>query len=670
MTSYERAQRTTTILADGLDEIAGIVGLQLELSEPAIHLAARADAARADRFKIVVVGGFNRGKSTLLNAVLGYDILPQKVVPSTAIITLIEFSEQPTARVRFADEKTPDEVLSIEEFRRRFVLGDNDFVEGQADKDRFSNVDHAVVGYPIELCRHRVELVDSPGLQDDPIRTARTERFLTKADAVVMVLDATMLLQEEEVHFLNTKLLPLGFTNIFFIINKWNMIDQMIIDESQASKLYADLEARIAERLTKFCEIAGKDYSAERIFRVNALAALRGRMRTPRASAMIEESNVPAFEESLQRFLVEDRGKARTDVILGAIKSTTVEVQRFIDTQVNMAKKSIAEIEAEQKALNPKLDRLRGIKRHIEGYLDAQSANLQDRLTTSFQHQISKIDKDLDESVDKFDLSELTKGVMIWVAATDWARPDENKFVRKVERHLLPQVTRFLEQEFAEWQVSVVKNEMLAVSIDVQTHLQEEAAEYQRVLWEIEERLGIAGGTLQIKELVERWVSSGGTEGGAAGIEFTTIGVAMLGDMSYLIGGIVVDIVAEVVYHLAAAWIPVVGALVTGVRLALREMNIRDDMKKSIIQGLREKLRELEHSRSALIRTQIKTDFDGLRRRISGSIDEEIAMIDASLQTVIDHKRESQFSAEEEQQRLEAARDTIEAIVDRIRATV
>ena len=40
-----------------------------------------------------------------------------------------------------------------------------------------------------------------------------------------MVLDATALLTEDEIHFLETVLLPEGLHNIFFVINKWNLIN-------------------------------------------------------------------------------------------------------------------------------------------------------------------------------------------------------------------------------------------------------------------------------------------------------------------------------------------------------------------------------------------------------------------------------------------------------------
>jgi hypothetical protein len=58
------------------------------------------------------------------------------------------------------------------------------------------------------------------------------------------------------------------------------------------------------------------------------------------------------------------------------------------------------------------------------------------------------------------------------------------------------------------------------------------------------------------------------------------------------------------------------------------------------------------------------------RNVAAGNIDEEIAIIEASLQSIIDRKRDQEFSAEQDQQRLESTRTAIAATIDRIHAVV
>jgi hypothetical protein len=611
----------------------------------------------------LVVGEFKRGKSTLLNALLGDDVLPRKVAECTAVVTLIRYGSRAEVQVRFEDGQV-EGPITIDEFRRRYELRLEDSEDRNTAVDRFSRVDHAVLSYPLELCRHRVELVDSPGLGSHQTRSLRTQKFLPKADAVVFVLYAPQFLKEDESHFLEAVLLPMGLKNVFFVINGWNLIEDSVVRPEDADREREELETYIRQRLNPFCFIDGHDRSSERIFRVNALGALKARMRRPPGLAMLEESNVPAFEESLQRFLVEDRGRARTDATLGALRTASAEADRYIATQLALADRSVSEIEAERVALQPKLDRLRGIRQHVVGYLDSQSATLQDRLVISFQGHIRKLDEALPAEVDKLDLSEITKGSMVWVSLSDWMRRDENKFAHKVERCLTPQVRRLLERHFATWQQSVVKNEMQAVMIDVDKHLQEEAAEYQRVMREIEEQVGIHTSPLQIKELVARWL--GYQEGSAGASRFALDAGGAFGDMSWVVGSIALDVAAEVLLHMASVWIPIVGVVITLVRLACRELTLRSQLKEKIVVALREGLAMANLNEATKIRGRIRDGFDGLKEKVSGNIDEEIALIDASMQAIIDRKKNREFSAQEERQRLDKARQTIAATVEQL----
>ena len=664
----EKQKEKTLQLAAGLDEIADIVGHRLGLSTQMDDLHRRAESLRNGRFRIVVIGDFDNGKSTLLNAVLGARILPQSFTPSTAIISVIEYADTPQVRVKFLDGRE-DELLSLDDFRGRYILNEEDWDGNCTVTDRFTAVDLAVVSYPVELCRQHVELVDSPGLQDDPVRTKRTVEFLKHADAVVMVLDATKLLLLSERRFLENELKQHGLKNIFFVINKWNVLNLML-PPSQVDRdgQFKKLETRIHDHLTPFCVVDGHDLSGDRVFRINALGALEARETRPVDQAALAESMVSAFEQAMQRFLVQGRGRARLDVVLAALKAIDQEVLRFIATQVALSDKSVAEIESERVALEPKLERLRGIRRHIENFLDAQSINLQERMVLAFQAELKNIVDDLPEAMKTFELEKLTDGSMLWKAVTDWAHSDEQKFKAKVERHLTPRVTNYLQARFARWQESVVSNEIKAVSVDIERHLNEEAKEYRRVVSEIEERLGIAGSTLQIEETVRHWLNGGrGSENDSTlGPDLTNVAIGVLGEMSWVVSSIVI----EVVGHLTVVWLPIIGALVTAFRLVMKEMTIREDMQKGIQKGIAEKLDELKQPRSVTIREEIRRDFDGLKAKIAGSIGEEVGLIDASLQAIIDRKKQTQFDAGEEQRRLEDTRAELQAAVGRLQLAV
>lgn len=55
------------------------------------------------RFYVACVGQFKRGKSTLINALIGQEVLPTGFIPVTAVPTIIRFGERSHARVRTRD---------------------------------------------------------------------------------------------------------------------------------------------------------------------------------------------------------------------------------------------------------------------------------------------------------------------------------------------------------------------------------------------------------------------------------------------------------------------------------------------------------------------------------------------------------------------------------------
>src|SRR6266704_1804019 len=55
------------------------------------------------RLRVLVAGEAKRGKSTLINALLGRPVLPSGVTPLTAVATTVRYGEDPHAEARFGD---------------------------------------------------------------------------------------------------------------------------------------------------------------------------------------------------------------------------------------------------------------------------------------------------------------------------------------------------------------------------------------------------------------------------------------------------------------------------------------------------------------------------------------------------------------------------------------
>jgi ribosome biogenesis GTPase A len=114
------------------------------------------DLVKTKRYNVAVVGEFNRGKSSLINALLGSDILPAAVTATTATINRITFSPTPKAVLVYKDGKQED--IAIDEL--------STFVTKLTQKDETiaAKIKEAIVYYPTQICQNYVDIIDTPGL--------------------------------------------------------------------------------------------------------------------------------------------------------------------------------------------------------------------------------------------------------------------------------------------------------------------------------------------------------------------------------------------------------------------------------------------------------------------------------------------------------------------------
>jgi ribosome biogenesis GTPase A len=136
-----------------LDELLSLAdGLLAET--PRRHLAAARTRVAEDRFNLVVLGEFKRGKSTLINALLARDVLPTGVVPLTSGVTIIGYGECDRLRVSYEDGR--EEERPLDELA--------EYVTDARNPGNRQGVELARVEPDHELLRAGLELVDTPGI--------------------------------------------------------------------------------------------------------------------------------------------------------------------------------------------------------------------------------------------------------------------------------------------------------------------------------------------------------------------------------------------------------------------------------------------------------------------------------------------------------------------------
>jgi GTP-binding protein EngB required for normal cell division len=168
-----------------LGELADEFGAE-QVQEESKGLAER---VMEGRFYVAVIGQFKRGKSTLLNALVGDGVLPTGVVPITTVPTVLRFGEKRSARVRFQGgswtDVAPEDLI--------------EYVSEENNPENAKRVAGVEVFLPSPLLADGMCLVDTPGLGSIFAgNTAATQAFVPQIDAAIIVVGADPPIAGEE----------------------------------------------------------------------------------------------------------------------------------------------------------------------------------------------------------------------------------------------------------------------------------------------------------------------------------------------------------------------------------------------------------------------------------------------------------------------------------------
>lgn len=293
------------------------------------HLAGR---VASDLFRVMVVGDFKRGKSTLLNALLGEDVLPSSASPMTAVVTEVRFSEEPEVRLWPVDTEADYQSVPFEELSDRIKINNT-------NPEETSPFRLAEVGWPIELCRNGVVVIDSPGLNEHPVRQMVTLDYLRHADAVVFVMDATAPVSLGEQAFLDRHL---ASHDLFFVVNKINHVDEDERDEVRQNTVHKIQLSRPQRESS--------------VFFVNAKAGVKARLADD--EVRWASSGMAAFESGLSDYLVAERHRAKVLVPARDAKGIVRDLRQRIPEQVALLEADANELEQRYQSAQRPLDDL------------------------------------------------------------------------------------------------------------------------------------------------------------------------------------------------------------------------------------------------------------------------------------------------------------------------
>lgn len=410
-----------TRLISALHKVAEMVGTRKEVNGNDIGLGMQLQYNRSMEearivtdglFRVVVMGTFTSGKSTLINALLGSRILPESALPSTAILTFIQFGyDTDDVEIHYRDIVNEDgnvtkgavEHISKENFMQtyHYDIADTEILSQTGSIPRFKKVAYSIVRCSLPLVQYGVSIVDTPGLEDKDVATELALDIAAKAQAIIYVCGERGFAEADREYFEeNFKGNP---GNVFFILNKMDNITSDIQRKQALDRVRYDVKGCFVKADGSVDEAL----MSKRVFGLSSLLALDARrgmtfdedlqkdvpLSEEKQTMKLQRSQFLPFEEALQEFFATDeRCIAQYGKVFRTLLSTYNEA-------VDKVRENLAVYEHEDKLTNEQKAECQSIINEIETGLSATEAAF-DNCTLKLQNTLALLIRNAIDSVD------------------------------------------------------------------------------------------------------------------------------------------------------------------------------------------------------------------------------------------------------------------------------
>jgi GTP-binding protein EngB required for normal cell division len=353
------------------DQLAELQRILEDMGTNFLGFAATAEELRhrldEGCFRLAVLGQFKRGKSTLLNALLGEPLLPVGILPLTAIPTSLRYGPERQVHVTLQNGRREGYGGSLEDLARVLMR----YVTERENPANRLGVIQVEVEHPASLLAKGVEIIDTPGIGSTVLHNTRMARaMLPVCDGAIFVLSPDPPITEVEVQFLRA--VHEAAVRVIFVLTKADMLTS-----SECRELLLFLQTVLHDE-------AGFS-NQERIFLVSAQQALEASAQGD--EQMRAQSAIGELESFLVEFLLTDKRAALHEAIQRKGARLTREGLFALDLQRKVIELPREDLERRTQRFEAHLeklgmdrvyfhDRLAGDRRRLLEELDQQAVAL------------------------------------------------------------------------------------------------------------------------------------------------------------------------------------------------------------------------------------------------------------------------------------------------------
>ena len=623
---------------------SGKFGLDADIED--LKLASK--NLKSGVFRLLVLGDMKRGKSTLLNALIGENLLPSDVNPCTALLTVLRYGPEKKVTVYFKEGKLP-ETIDFNTFKQKYTIDPDEGKKLERENQAaFPNVNYAVVEYPLPLLEKGVEIVDSPGLNDTEARNELSLNYVHNSQAILFVLRAAQPLTLNERRYLDNYIKGRGL-NVFFLINGWDEIRLGLVDIDDGAEL-AEAEAKLRQffqtNLAEYCQINGANVYDERVFELCSLNALRRRLKHPEDS--LEGTGFPGFMAALNTFLTQERAVAELRQARTLARQSYNHCHDAIARRIPLLGEDLQELKNRIASVSPEFEMLTDIRDRFQEEIGEMRDRQAKKVADSFRTYILDLGKTFELDFVRYQpnlgfLDSLQKGKREQFNA---------EFQQAFER--------YLNEKIAEWELTAEKQ-----IADAFAQLSQSAAKYganyTQVTQLINEKLTgekfNRGINTELEEDAPSWASWAMgffslTTGNVAGVVMASAGfdwknilvnyVAVIGISTFLL------LFAGPLASIGLIGIPLLGLGVG----ALQADEARKEFIKATKKEFIKSLPEIAQSQWQSIYDVVEQCFNDYDREVSKRLNADIKSRQGELDNLVAQKQSQEIDYAQELSRL------------------
>ncbi len=624
-----------------------------------------ADRLESDSLKVLIVGQFKQGKSTLINAMLGEEVLPAFAVPCTAVINEIKFGEEKKAIVHFRsplpetlpenlstnardhiaryDGDVPPLVIRVDEIEKYVVIPDPAKDHGSSvSESPFSLVE---IFWPIDLCRNSVEIIDSPGLNEHGTRTRVTTDYRSKVDAVIFVLSCLQLAGQKEMEFVEDNLRASGHEEIIFACNRFDQVhrrDRQQIIEYGRSRL---------EGLTNL--------GSDGVFFLSAADALDGRVQND--NELLEGSGLLELEGKLAKFLAESRGKLK---LLQPARQLLTEVNKAIgDTipsQLAMLSESTTELQRRHDAIQPQVKETQQRCKMVLERVEIGRERLQDDV----RMRVESFVRDVADRIPEWSAAFKPNNEFKVVSIKDWKIEGAKKQAEALATEVAEYINRKIARDYATWAkdelTPFVQKRIVAITAGVEQEVDE-------IVIEIDAMKKVLAGNADTEYKapggLERVLASG------AGLLFGDVGSAYVGatlgaqEMLKSLGPAIAIMISAMLIGITNPFILIPMLFAGGfVQSLLKAEKIALQLKLSTSEKIAFELRKNAQSIALKGAEAVYDKTEGIQKALKISMENELRNVDELIGSVLSEKKAGDKRCEQKAAELASASQELKQV--------